>query len=254
MTRVALAVGGGVAIIACTLAAAKDDSMDQAEALSATDGGADAWVDCVGALHVVELRGVGVSNAARVGAHDGASLSIGELPANELRAFCDWEACIRANGYGHICALNDAGWESCRVCKSADDCDGAPMSQDECVAHAADVGRATCQVDLLEECLLQHAIRGPADRRPTQACERSARACAGNREGDRLTQASEARIETGQIAVEAFAADIAIELARNPTSAELARAQATLDAWDGGRPPYDDAAATDAGMSDAAHD
>jgi hypothetical protein len=118
------------------------------------------WVDCVAALHVVTSRGFKVANAERLGeSHSsiGAASRIADLAPSDLRAFCDWEACIRTNGYGHLCGVNDAGWESCRLCNGTADCSGLP----------ADVDRAQCHVALLEECLLQRAIRQPADERVT---------------------------------------------------------------------------------------
>ena len=113
------------------------------------DADAGAFLDCVGVLQVQRVRGTLVANARRFGEANAAwrtASRLSDLAGHELRDFCDWEACIRTNGYRHACYLNDAGWERCRVCDAGGDCDGLPMSQDDCVAHATDVGRATCHV------------------------------------------------------------------------------------------------------------
>ena len=87
---------------------------------------------------------------------------LGDLSPTDLAAFCDWEACIRANGYAHACSINDAGWEACHVCDDPSSCSGNFMSEGDCAAHATDADRGACHVGLLEECLLQQAMRGPA--------------------------------------------------------------------------------------------
>jgi len=256
--RILFLAAGCAAVLACTAISSSDmsdsDSLSMLrQAYTATDGGADVWIDCVGVLDVVELRGVDVSNAWRFG-EDASALRttarLGELAPAQARAFCDWEACIRANGYGHVCALNDAGWESCRVCSTAADCDGRPMSPEECVAHASDVGRAACHVGLLQECLLQQAIRGPADPRTTRTCRWSAQACAGELAGDRSAEAMAAQHETDQVAVEQMNAEVAAIAATDAAPGYVNEWREILSGWDGGLPPDDDA--FDAGLPDAA--
>jgi len=120
------------------------------------------WIDCVGVIHVVQWRGIELANATRFGESNPSLRTvarISDLGASDLRAFCDWEACVRVNGYGHTCWVNDAGFEQCRMCDGSADCDGHAMSEDDCVAHASDPGRATCHVGLLQECTLQQSLR-----------------------------------------------------------------------------------------------
>ena len=204
------------------------------------------WIDCVGVLHVAKLRGLRVANAQRYG-EDSATLRttsrLADLLPSDLRAFCDWESCIRANGYGHACGVNDGGWESCHVCGSAVDCNGQPMSQDDCVAHATDPDRAQCHVGLLQECLLQQALRGPADKRATQSCSLSQQACVGALPGDLSDQALAAQRETDQVTIEEAKEEEAI--------VRIAQPDATVPwppavcAWDGGLPPGEDASWAD---------
>lgn len=224
--------------------------------------GADAssWIDCVGVLNVINLRGIGVANAHRFGEDASADLRtnarLRDLAPADLRNFCDWEACIRANGYAHVCGLADAGgdasWESCRVCADPSDCSGRPVSQDDCVAHASDPGRAQCHVGLLQECLLQQALRGPADQRVTQSCQRSEEACAGDLPGDLTTEALEAQTETGQVTIEEFKDEVAVEAKLDPESKyyNWPYWQGQLALWEGGLPPGEDAGEASLDASD----
>jgi hypothetical protein len=149
---------------------------------SSGPGAPNGWIDCVDVLRVTKMRGIQLANVRRFG-EDNPSLRVasrlGDLATNDLRAFCDWEACIATNGYAHTCWVNDAGSERCRVCDGSGDCEGRRLNQDDCVAHATDTGRAQCHVGLLEECLIQQALRGPADGCQTDSCALSDQACAG---------------------------------------------------------------------------
>ncbi len=204
------------------------------------DGSLANWVDCVSALHVTVMRDYAVANAERLAdtrpwVEAGARVS--DLAPADLRALCDWEACLRTNGYGHVCYVNDAGWEQCRVCSGAADCSGLPMSEDDCVAHAADPGVAACHVVLLEECLLQRAIRMPTDPRVTTTCFESGQACAGQRPGDLSAQAAAARHETDQVAVEQAEREFAVAVENDadpPAVAGFWEQQFCM--WDGGVP------------------
>jgi hypothetical protein len=202
------------------------------------DGG--LFLDCVAnVLHVSALRGHQVSNASRFGESNPSlrtSYRISDLSQSDLRAFCDWEACLRSDGYAHSCYINDAGWERCRVCDGGDDCDGRPMSQDDCVAHASDTGRSTCHVGLLQECLLQQALRGPADPRLTLTCAESAQACAGQLNGDLSSQALASQLESAQVEVQVVLEDYERIYARFPDSGIDTVIANLLAAWDGGMP------------------
>lgn len=204
------------------------------------DGAPANWVDCVSALHVTAIRDYGVANAERVGdTHPEieAGARVSDLASADLAALCDWEACLRTNGYGHICYVNDAGWEQCRGCDSVAECGGLPTTQADCVAHAGDPGVATCHVVLLEECLLQRAIRLPTDPRVTVACFESAQACAGQLPGDLSAQAVAARHETDQVAVEQAEREftVALESDADP-SAVAAFWEQQFCMWEGGHP------------------
>jgi len=76
------------------------------------------------------------------------------------------------------------------------------MSRAACVADATSDGRKNCHVGLLQDCLIQRAVRGFADPRVSDTCERSARACAGSMPGDLTADGQFAADETQQIAVE----------------------------------------------------
>jgi hypothetical protein len=220
------------------------------------------WIDCVGVLHVVRLRGLRVANAQRFG-EDAATLRttsrLADLSPSDLRTYCDWEACIRANGYGHVCGVNDGGWESCHACGSPAECNGSPMSQDDCVARATDPGRAQCHVGLLQECLLQQALRGPADKRVTRSCKLSQQACAGALPGDLSNEALGAQRETEQVTIEEAKEEAAIVLIAHPDAA-AGPWPPPICVWDGGLPPGEDASwaddflCHDGGPSDAASD
>jgi hypothetical protein len=160
---------------------------------------------------------------------------VADLAPADLRAFCDWEACLRTNGYGHACYVNDAGWEQCRVCDGSADCSGFPTSQDDCVAHSP--GLSTCHVALLEECLLQRAIRMPNDPRVTTTCSLSAQACAGEVPGDLSSQVAAARHETDQVAVEQAEREFAMGLAADAEAPGVgAFWEQQFCMWDGGVP------------------
>jgi hypothetical protein len=207
---------------------------------AAVDGAASSWVDCVDAVHVIFLRDYSVSNAVRLEeSHPaiGSATRVSDLAQADLRAFCDWESCVRTNGYAHVCYANDAGWEQCRVCDGGADCDGRPASQDDCVAGASAPGRQACHVELLEECLLQRAIRPPTDARLTQTCYLSAQACAGELPGDLSALAGQARQETRQVAVEQSEREFALTLARDASTPAVASYwQQQFSGWDGGLP------------------
>jgi hypothetical protein len=201
-------------------------------------------------LHVVVERGYGVANAWRLvdtSPEAGPVSRIADLSAHDLRAFCDWDACIRTNGYGHICVVNDAGWEQCRACDGGADCNGAPMSQDDCVAHATDPGIAQCNVALVEECLLQRAIRLPSDSRVTQTCALSEQACAASLTGDLSPQAAAARHETDQVTIEECQRELAISAAIAPDAATVTYWAQQLSMWDGGLPSAAPDAAVEGG-------
>jgi hypothetical protein len=165
---------------------------------------------------------------------------LGDLPLTELRGFCDWEACLRTNGYGHTCWINDAGAERCRVCISSTDCDGAPLTQAEFIAHAREPGRASCHVGLLQACLLQQALRGPGDSRKTQACRSSDLACAGELSGDLTTQAVAALTETDQVTVEECMKEVGMASQLDPDASTIGYWQTQLSMWEGGLPPGDE--------------
>jgi hypothetical protein len=190
-------------------------------------------LDCVGILQVRGLRGRSVANARRFS--DGGVRSthrVRDLSEGELAAFCDWRACITANGYGHVCYLNDAGWERCRPCDGASDCGGGSPNQSECVARVRDDAYAQCHVGLLVECLLQRAIRGPADARSTTACQLSDSACAGTLQGDLSGEVSQAQTETEQIAVDECRDELAQASVLDPDAAAITLWESRLDAWD----------------------
>lgn len=230
-----------------------DTALEPKTSSNAASDPVDRWVDCVGALGVTQVRGLAASNAKRFGEDAGTlrtAVRIGDLSQEDLSTFCDWEACIRSNGYAHACALNDAGWESCRVCQSTDDCDGRPMNHADCISHATDPGRSQCHVGLLQECLLQQAIRGPADACVTETCQLSAKACAGDLSGDLSAEALSAQHETNQISAEELFREVALKapFAADPDAA-VAALQSTIASWDGGASscPLDAGTTTDGG-------
>jgi hypothetical protein len=163
-------------------------------------------MDCVDVLRVNAQRGFRAANVHRFGEADDGTLDVDhrlqDLQPSDLGAFCDWQACLMTNGYGHACWVNDAGWERCRVCDASDDCGGGPMSRADCVAHAADPTMVQCHVGLMQECMIQRALRGLADPRVTETCQLSAQACAGELPGDLAAQATAARQETDAVTLQ----------------------------------------------------
>jgi|GEM_PF-1354503 len=200
------------------------------------------FTDCISILRIAGERGLDVSNVHRFGADDPTvrySARVSDLPPDTLKSYCDWEACLRTNGYAHACWVDDAGLEQCRVCDggAGDTCDGFPMGQASCVTQAA--GRATCHVGLLQDCLIQRAIRGFPDSRVTETCRLSAQACAGQLPGDLTEQAQAAAHETDQVTIERVLCDVSAKAALYPdTSADYKSSwqQEILNGWDGGLP------------------
>jgi hypothetical protein len=197
----------------------------------------------VAVIHVATWRGHAIANAQRFGESTPSirtSARIADLSPADLGAFCDWEACVSENGYGHTCWVNDAGWERCRVCQDEPDCNGNPISRDSCIAHAGDPGRATCHVGLLQECALQRSLRGLADTRTTHTCALSAQACAGAAPGDLSEAALAAQHETDQVTVEEYGLEVAVQQRLLPDSGIEQWWQMTLATqWDGGLPQDD---------------
>lgn len=219
----------------------------------ATDDAGSGWIDCVVPLHVTQVRAYGAANAYRFGESTPGlrtSSRVSDLSPADIRAFCDWETCIRTNGYAHFCWVNDAGVEQCRVCDGGADCNGLPMSEDDCVAHATDPTRAPCHVGLMEECLIQKAVRGYADPRVTQACALAAQACAGQLPGDLAAQETAAEHETDQVTIEECDREVAVAAQLAPDSSAVGYWQTVLAQWDGGLPPPLDASAVDADAAD----
>jgi hypothetical protein len=200
---------------------------------------ADTWVDCVGALQVRDLRGYKIANAHRVAEPDAGvdpAGRLGDLGPEDLRSYCDWEACLRANGYGHVCWVDDAGVERCRVCEGGDDCGNAPVSRDDCVTQATNPGRTSCGIGLLEECLLQRMIRGPADPRDTTTCQLSDAACAGAMPGDLGLAVAAARHETDQVTIEEGQRELGIAAQLTPDASLVSFWQQQISTWEGGLP------------------
>ena len=212
----------------------------------------EGFTDCVNALQIVRRRGLDISNVHRFGVADDLSVDpfvrysarISDLPPDTLKGFCDWEACLRTNGYAHSCWVDDAGVERFRVCDAdaGDTCDGFPLSQAQCVAQATMPGRASCHVGLLQDCLIQRAIRGFPDSRVTQTCQLSEQACAGQLPGDLTEQAHAAKLETDQVAMELALCSVETRAAASqsqyPDAAAEFRAYwvKTLSPWEGGLP------------------
>ncbi len=207
---------------------------------SSTPGDGGGPLDCVNVTHLDRNRGLRLANTFRFGESQPSlqtEYRLADLSDADLRAFCDWEACVSTNGYNHTCWVNDAGWELCRVCDGSADCGDQPTSQDDCVARALAPGRAACHAGLLQECLLQRSMRGPNDHRTTQTCYRSGLACAGELPGDLTEQAQAARHETDQVAVETAVHEMDIAAALVPDAGPLEEGRAQLLAsWDGGMP------------------
>jgi hypothetical protein len=218
---------------------------DASPATANVDAALAAWIDCVAALHVTQNRGLEFANVHRFGKDTPAlrtTARIADLSPSDLHDFCDWEACVNVNGYDHTCWQSDAGWERCRVCTGAGDCDGHYLSQDDCVAHAGDVGRTQCHVGLLEECAIQRGLRGPADTRVTRTCALSAQACSGALPGDLSAQALAAQRETDQVTLELFDQTLASDerFAPDADFSWFAQQLATCDAgMEAAAPPPD---------------
>jgi histone H3/H4 len=224
-----------VAVAAWTVSGCRESAAGQVDASPAVG----PTLDCVGVLHVKSLRGSGVANAQRFGQQNPAlrtTKRLGDLQGADLAAFCDWEACITSNGYAHVCALNEGGLERCKVCDAGTDCAGRPMSRADCVAHATDVGRASCHAGLLQECLIQRALRGVADPRITETCAESDQACAGETLGDLTAEALAAQHETDQVTVQVYDEELGIAAQLAPDASNLAYWSSVLSAWDGGLP------------------
>jgi hypothetical protein len=202
----------------------------------------DAWIDCVGVLHVRASRGHEFANVRRFGEGSPTlrtTARLVELSPTDLGAFCDWEACVRANGYAHSCWVTDAGWERCRVCDGGDDCDGFPMTGGDCMAHVGDPARAACHVGLLQECLIQRGLRGFSDSRVTETCRESQQACAGQLPGDLTAQALAAQHETDQVTMEIMLWELDLADRLQPDSSVVQAWRATMPAWEGGLPDGD---------------
>ncbi len=227
--------------LCATIAAALITCKNDPKAISNTGVSS---IDCVDLLHVRRIRGFEVANAQRVGGNNlGVRESrISALAPSDLRAVCDWEACMKVNGYGHACWVDDGGVERCRVCDGGADCSGLPVSQDDCVAHAAEPPRATCHVGLMQECLLQRGLRGPADLRVTQACKWSQQACDGTLVGDLTDKNAAARFETDQVTIETCCiTELNQAIRLQPDSQVIPYVQKACAEWDGGLPPDYDA-------------
>jgi hypothetical protein len=233
-----------VSVLKCT--------SDSTPLLPPVDPAPAGFTDCITTLQIDRERGLYASNVHRFGV--GADLSadpfvrysarISDLPPDTLKGFCDWEACLRTNGYAHACWVDDARLEQCRVCDgdAGDTCDGFPMDQAACVAQAAVPGRASCHVGLLQDCLIQRAIRGFPDARVTETCRLSAQACAGELAGDLSEQAHAAKLETDQVTMESALCAVETRAAANQSQHPDAAAQfkaywlGVLSGWDGGLP------------------
>ena len=123
------------------------------------------------------------------------------------------------------------------------------MSEDDCVAHATDTGRATCHVGLLQECLIQRALRGPADPRVTISCALAMQSCAGVIPGDLSAQALAAQNETNQVTIKVMWRFLNI-LAQTEPDAEaytISHYGQVLASWEGGLPDGDLPGIIDAG-------
>lgn len=212
---------------------------------ASADGGAP--FDCVGVLRTVVTRGGNFANVHRLGRDHPAfreTLRVGELGPSELVDLCDWEACVRTNGYAHTCFINDAGVERCRVCDGGVDCANGLSSRDECVASAKLFGRRDCHVGLMQECLIQRGLRGYPDARLTNTCYWAEESCRGQLPGDLREQALYAQHETDQVTVEVFKAAARPFADGGPTPF-----MKKLDLWEGGVPSeVSEGGVGDAGM------
>jgi hypothetical protein len=213
-------------------------------------------MDCVGETHVRRLHGEEFANVKRFGRENPSlrtTARLGDVAPGDLAKFCDWEACVRTNGYAHTCWVTDAGWERCRVCDSGAECNGEPMNREDCVARVKqDPGRSQCHLGLLQECLIQRGLRGLADRRVTRTCRLSQQACAGELPGDLTAQALAAQHETDQVTVEVCLKELDKAETLTPDAEAIAQWRNDFAAWDGGLPEdaIDAASPSDAGEGD----
>ncbi|MCL2726289.1 MAG: hypothetical protein FWD69_17850 [Polyangiaceae bacterium] len=201
----------------------------------------EGYTDCVAALQIGRRRGLGISNVHRFGAEDPTvrySARISDLTPDTLKGYCDWEACLWTNGYAHANWVDDAGIERWRVCDAdaGDTCDGFPMDQAACVAQATMPGRASCHVGLLQDCLIQRAIRGFADARVTEACRLSAQACTEQLPGDLTEKAQAAKQETDQVAIERALCELQNYTPWYPSDPVKPHWLEVLSGWKGGLP------------------
>lgn len=237
----AASVAVAFAIVTCT---DWDSETLRASDVGGVDAADDAMLDCVGVLLVPQLRGGSFfANTRRYGKDSPAlreTTRLADLSDSDLRAFCDWEACVRTNGYNHACWLNDAGIEKCRVCEEAGDCGGFPRSREDCVAHARDPKRAACHVGLLQECLIQRGVRGFGDPRVTRTCWASREACRGQLDGSLVDEARAAQNETDQVSVEALVREVDLAAELEPDAAgpngNIGFWRKELSGWQGGLP------------------
>ena len=242
-----IALGTGLALaglgaVTCTGGGMALPSESDSDAGTVEDA-SNAVLDCVGVLQVPQLRGTYFANVRRYGKDSAAlreSARLADLPEAELNEFCDWEACVRANGYNHACGLNDAGVEKCRVCEDGGDCSGFPRSREDCGAHARDVGRGTCHVGLLQECLIQRGVRGFGDPHVTRTCWASRAACGGRLPGSLVEEARAAQHETDQVIVAAMGREVDLAAELEPDAAGpdgvIGWRRKRLAEWPGGLP------------------
>jgi hypothetical protein len=218
-------------LLACHGPSTPSPDAGAGSAAASSAGVPNRWMDCVDILRVDVMRGYRVANLHRFGETDDGSLltdyRLQDLQPSDLGSFCDWQVCLMTNGYGHACWVNDAGWERCRVCDASADCSGEPMGRADCMAHATDPTMGPCHAGLMQECMIQRALRGPADPRVTQTCQLSAQACAGQLPGDLAGQATAARQETDQVTLQLLTENEA-------ESAGLADASSASSQQDGG--------------------
>jgi hypothetical protein len=196
-------------------------------------------LDCVDVLRVPTIRGYLFANVRRFGKnnpHLREEARLADLSGDDRSTFCDWEACVRTNGYNHFCAPNDAGVERCRVCDGGTDCQPFPVNRDDCAAHANDPGRGTCLVGLVQECLIQQGLRGFGDSRLTRTCWLSRQACDGRLAGDLSQRARAAQVETDQVTIQEWNREVELAAKLEPDASEVEDWRKRLSAWEGGLP------------------
>ncbi len=197
------------------------------------------FIDCVDVMRVRSHHGYEFANVRRLGRSSPTfrtTARVADLSPADLAELCDWEACVRTNGYGHVCWVTDAGWERCRVCDGGADCEGRPMSREECVAQASAPLRAACHVGLLQECLIQRGLRGMADRRVTQTCVLADQTCRGELPGDLTAQALAAQHETDQVTIQVCNEELDLATQRQPDATIIPYWRDVLSMWEGGLP------------------